>query len=113
MRMISWNQSDYFVVEFVDQNCETEVPLWKVELKFHNLNIDPSYFDQCLKMVFEGDRGVIVSEYNITFECADRIQKRQEYCEEKAKELMERLKTHPLWGKHGGPDLSDDYNNLD
>jgi len=111
--MISWTQSDFFVVSFVKQEKEARQP-WKVELLFGNLGIEPNYFVQCLEKVFLNDRGVVtVSGNKVVFEREDKIRDEGKFCKAKAGELLDLLRRHPLWGKPGGPDQSAIYNRLD
>ena len=102
------------MVSFVLQSKEIRKGPWKAELSFENLGIEPCYFGQCMEKAFLGDKGVvIVKEKTIIFEREDKIQNQGAFCKARARELMDLLKKHPLWGKSGGPDLSDDYHKLD
>ena len=98
-----------FVIRLEDFSRGKEVDEFVVKILVINQTIDESWFNEALIKCFSSDRGAKLEENMVIITTGFFIKDVIDFLNQKADELMDVLKTHPKWGKVGGPDGLSDY----
>jgi hypothetical protein len=98
-----------FVMRFEGQGRPEEGDGFVLRISVINQTIEEKWFEEALKICFSSDRGVVVEGGLLIFTKAEFEHDEIDFLNKRADELMDVLKTHPKWGKPGGPDGLSDY----
>jgi hypothetical protein len=98
-----------FVMRFEGQGRPEVGDGFVIRISVINQTIEEKWFEEALKICFSSDRGVVVEGGLLIFTKAEFEHDEIDFLNKRADELMDVLKTHPKWGKPGGPDGLSDY----
>jgi hypothetical protein len=98
-----------FVMRFEGQGRPEEGDGFVIRISVINQTIEVKWFEEAVKICFSSDRGVVVEGGLLIFTKAEFEHDEIDFLNKRADELMDVLKTHPNWGKVGGPDGLSDY----
>ncbi len=115
--MVTWNQANLYILKITSQTPGRRKESARIEILFENLAVDPCYFEQCMRSVFENDKDVkeVVGGNKVVFLRSAALEPAevQSYLEEKSKQLLDVLSKHKDWGLCDGPNKMAEHEDLE